>query len=212
MKLLRLDAAVVPLVLLVGLSSGCAHKKPVAVMPPQQQPATAAAQPTPTPEPAPAQTAEQTQQTPQPTPTPAETPKTTDKSPSKNGRHTAIKKPSPSTPAGGERASNDVPKNTPKKVINETTERTPPAPAQISAGPTTADAHSQISTEQLLQSAEANLNGITRQLSKDEDAMRTQIKEFINQSRKATTENDLARAHTLAVKARLLSDELVKQR
>jgi hypothetical protein len=210
MKLLRLDAAVVPLVLLVGLSSGCAHKKPVIVMP-QQQPA--AAQPTPTPEPAPAQTAEQTPQTPQPTPTPAEAPRTTDKSPSKNGRHTAIKKPSPSTPAGGERASNDIPKNTPKKVINETTERTPPAPAQISAGPTTADAaRSQISTEQLLQSAEANLNGITRQLSKDEDAMRTQIKEFINQSRKATTENDLARAHTLAVKARLLSDELVKQR
>jgi hypothetical protein len=212
MKLLRLDAAVVPLVLLVGLSSGCAHKKPVLVMP-QQQPATTAAQPTPTPEPAPAQTAEQTQQTPQPAPTPTETPKTADKSPSRNGRHTGIKKPSPSTPAGGERASNDVPRNTPKKVINETTERTPPAPAQISAGPTTADAaHSQISTEQLLQSAEANLNGITRQLSKDEDAMRTQIKEFINQSRKATTENDLARAHTLAVKARLLSDELVKQR
>jgi hypothetical protein len=42
--------------------------------------------------------------------------------------------------------------------------------------------------------------------------MRTQIKEFINQSRKATTENDPARAHILAVKARLLSDDLVKQR
>jgi len=42
--------------------------------------------------------------------------------------------------------------------------------------------------------------------------MRTQIREFIKQSRTAITENDLARAHTLAVKARLLSDELVKQR
>lgn len=42
--------------------------------------------------------------------------------------------------------------------------------------------------------------------------MRAQIKEFISQSRKATTENDPARAHTLAVKARLLSDDLVKQR
>jgi hypothetical protein len=42
--------------------------------------------------------------------------------------------------------------------------------------------------------------------------MRAQIREFIKQSRNATTENDPARAHTLAVKARLLSDELVKQR
>jgi hypothetical protein len=41
--------------------------------------------------------------------------------------------------------------------------------------------------------------------------MRAQTKEFIVQSRKATTENDLVRAHNLAVKARLLSDELVKQ-
>jgi hypothetical protein len=63
-----------------------------------------------------------------------------------------------------------------------------------------------------LASAETNLNGINRQLSKDEEAMRAQIKEFINQSRKATTENDLARAHNLAVKAHLLSDELIKQR
>ena len=88
-----------------------------------------------------------------------------------------------------------------------------PRRRQISPGPTPADGgNNQTSTDQLLQGAEANLNGITRTLSKDEEAMRAQIKEFIKQSRTATTENDPARAHTLAVKARLLSDELVKQR
>ena len=56
------------------------------------------------------------------------------------------------------------------------------------------------------------MNGIKRQLNKDEEVMLAQIREFITQSRKATTENDPERAHNLAVKARVLSDELVKQR
>jgi hypothetical protein len=102
--------------------------------------------------------------------------------------------------------------NPPKKIIPAEPSPTPQQTGQISPGPTPAGGNSQISTDQLLQSAEANLNGITRTLSKDEEAMRAQIREFIKQSRTATTENDPARAHTLAVKARLLSDELVKQR
>jgi hypothetical protein len=204
MKALRLNAAAVALVLLLGISLGCEHKKPVLVMP-QQPPPTAAPQPSPTPEPA-AQAADQPL-TPMPTPTPAEQPKTAETPKPKHGRHTA-KKPSPSV--GGEVAKNTPPKT--RVVPAEKTE--PPASfGQISPGPTPADAtHSQTSTDQLLQSAEANLNSITRQLSKDEEAMRTQIREFITQSRKATTENDPARAHNLAVKARLLSDDLVKQR
>jgi ElaB/YqjD/DUF883 family membrane-anchored ribosome-binding protein len=159
---------------------------------PQQPPATAAPQPTPTPEPA-TQAADQPL-VPVPAPTPAEQPKTADKTKPNHGRHAAAKKP-------------------PKTVVQA--EKTEPATSigQISPGPTPADAaHSQASTDQLLQSAETNLNSITRQLSKDEEAMRTQIKEFIKQSRTATTENDPARAHNLAVKARLLSDDLVKQR
>jgi hypothetical protein len=94
-------------------------------------------------------------------------------------------------------------------------DKTQPAPAagQVSPAPATADAsHAQGSTEQLLKSAEANLNGINRQLSKEEDAKRSQARAFIDQSRKATAENDSARAYNLAVKARLLSDELVQQR
>jgi outer membrane biosynthesis protein TonB len=190
MKPLRLSIAAVVLVLLLGISLGCQHKKPVLVMP-QQPPATAAPQPTPEPV---AQAADQPL-APTPTPTPAEQPKPEEKTKPNHARHAAAKKP-------------------PKTVVQaEKTE--PPAASigQISPGPTPADAaHSQASTDQLLQSAETNLNSITRQLSKDEEAMRAQIKEFIKQSRNATTENDPARAHNLAVKARLLSDDLVKQR
>lgn len=206
MKPLRLNIAASALVLFLGISLGCQHKKPVLVVP-QQQPATAAPQPSPTPEPV-AQAADQPL-VPTPTPTPAEEPKTAEAPKAKHGRHAALKKPSPSV--GGEVAKNTPPKT--RVIPADKTE--PPAPSigQISPGPTPADAtQSQTSTDQLLQGAEANLNSITRQLSKEEEEMRTRIKEFISQSRKATTENDLARAHNLAVKARLLSDDLVKQR
>jgi hypothetical protein len=205
MKPLRLPA-IFAFLLVLGLSSGCSHKKPVLVMP-QQPPPTVAPTPTPTPEPAAA--AEQPAE--QPAATPAEEPKTgTGKTTAKNGRNTPARKPA----AGSEKPANEVTRNTPpRRVIPADKEPPTPPGGQISPGPTPADAsHSQTSTEQLLAGAETNLNGINRQLSKDEEAMRAQIKEFISQSRKATTENDLARAHNLAVKARLLSDELVKQR
>jgi hypothetical protein len=206
MKPLRLNAAAVALMLSLGISLGCQHKKPVLVMP-QQPPATAAPQATPTPEPV-AQAADQPL-APMPTPTPAEQPKPDEKTKPNHGRHAGAKKPSPSV-------NSEVAKNTPPKtrvIPADKTESPATSIGQISPGPTPADAaHSQASTDQLLQSAETNLNSITRQLSKDEEAMRAQIKEFIKQSRNATTENDPARAHNFAVKARLLSDELVKQR
>jgi hypothetical protein len=205
MKPLRLNMAAAALVLFLGISLGCQHKKPVLVMP-QQPPATAAPQPTPTPEPA-AQADQPLM--PVPEPTPAEQQKTAETVKPRHGRHTA-RKPSPSI-GGSEVAKNTPPKT---KVIQADKTETPATSiGQISPGPTPADAaHSQSSTDQLLQGAESNLNSITRQLSKDEEAMRAQIKEFINQSHKATTENDPARAHNFAVKARLLSDDLVKQR
>jgi hypothetical protein len=210
MKPLRLNPAVTGLLLLVVFCSGCQHKKPVLVMP-QQPPPTAAPQPAPTPAPADAQTAEPPPEA-QPAATPAEQPKSAEKVKPKHGRHIATRK--PAVPAGGEQSGTEVAKNTTtKKVIPPEPQPTPPPPGQISPGPTPADAaHSQTSTDQLLQGAETNLNGITRQLSKDEETMRAQIREFIKQSRNATAENDLARAHTLAVKARLMSDELLKQR
>jgi outer membrane biosynthesis protein TonB len=201
MKTLRLNPAIAGILLLMLVISGCEHKKPVLVMPQQPPPAEATPQATPTPAEAETKPAEQQPPEAQPSPTPAEQPQTAEKTKPKHTRHAAAKRP-------GEKP--EVAHNTPpKKVIPA---EPAPTPQQISPGPTSDGGNSQASTDQLLQGAEANLNGITRQLSKDEEAMRAQIREFIKQSRTATTENDPTRAHTLAVKARLLSDELVKQR
>jgi outer membrane biosynthesis protein TonB len=206
MKTLRLNPAVAG-VLLLALIAGCEHKKPVLVMP-QQPPPTGTPQATPTPAATEAQPAEQQPQEAQPTTTPAEQPQTAEKTTArtkpKHASHPAAKKHSDKS---------EVARNGPsRKVIPAEPAPTPQQAGEISPGPTPAGGNTQVSTDQLLQGAEANLNGITRTLSKDEEAMRAQIREFIKQSRTATTENDAARAHRLAVKARLLSDELVKQR
>jgi hypothetical protein len=87
-----------------------------------------------------------------------------------------------------------------------------PAAGQISPSlPHDQVARDQATTEQLLQSTEASLNGIKRQLSADEQAVASQIRDYVNQSRQATKANDLTRAYNLALKARLLSDDLAKQ-
>ena len=65
-------------------------------------------------------------------------------------------------------------------------------------------------TEQLLQSAEANLRRVNRQLSDPEQGMMRQIRNYIAQSRLATHDGDLERAYNLAIKANLLSNELAK--
>ena len=207
MKPLRLNAAVLALCSVLLILTGCEHKKPVVVVP-QQAPPTAAAEPSATPEPEAAPPADQPQEQAtqaQPAPSDQAPAAATQENPSR------IKKPSPRKPANPEKTTEA--RNTPQKVVIPAEKAQPtPVPGQISPGQTPGDAHSQTSTEQLLQGAESNLNGIKRTLNKDEEAMRAQIRDFISQSRKAIGENDPARAHNLAVKARLLSDELVKQR
>lgn len=66
-------------------------------------------------------------------------------------------------------------------------------------------------TNELLEAAEKNIKSVNRKLTHDEQAMVSQIKTYINQSKKATSENDFERAYNLATKARLLSDALVKK-
>ena len=211
MKSLRLQSAILVLVCALGVA-GCTHKKPVPVAP--QPPQTATPQPTPTPEPA-TQPAEQPQEA-QPAPTPAEqTPTaTTGKHKTKSGQRSAVKKPAPATSAAGDKSPGEVAHNTSPKIVVQPPKPQPPVEGgPIAPGPTPTNAtNDQASTDQLLQNAESNLSGIKRQLTPDEEAMRVQIREFITQSHKAITENDPQRAHILAVKARLLSEELVKQK
>jgi len=52
------------------------------------------------------------------------------------------------------------------------------------------------------------LNGINRQLSDQEAKTAAQIREFLKQAREALTSGDVDGAHTLAVKAKVLLEEL----
>lgn len=85
--------------------------------------------------------------------------------------------------------------------------------AAISAtAPHSDDIHNKLSTEQLLQSTDDNLKSIKRALTLDEQSQVVQIRNFMAQSRSAIAGSDSVRARNLALKAHLLSDELLKHR
>jgi hypothetical protein len=66
-------------------------------------------------------------------------------------------------------------------------------------------------TTELLASTEANLKTISgRQLNPSQQDVVSQIRKYMEQSKQAADEGDSQRAHNLAVKAHLLSDDLVK--
>src|SRR5437762_2746726 len=63
--------------------------------------------------------------------------------------------------------------------------------AQIStAMPASQEAQERTSTAQLIQSTESNLRALTRGLTAEEQAMVQQIRNYLNQSRAATTDGD----------------------
>ena len=75
-----------------------------------------------------------------------------------------------------------------------------------------AASEAQQSTTQLLDSAEQNLRNLNRSLSGEEQNTVAQIRSYITQARLALKDQDLERAHNLALKAHLLSDELIRHR
>lgn len=84
-----------------------------------------------------------------------------------------------------------------------------PNTAAISEGlPHSDEMHRRQTAAQLNQSTEDNLRSITRTLTSAEQSVVEQIRSFIAQSQEAIADNDLVRAHNLALKAHLLSDEL----
>src|SRR5215472_1489337 len=208
MKPLRCNIAVLALWSVLAVLAGCTHKKPAQAAPPQPPPVATTPEPWPTPTPAA-----------EPSPTPqgaqAASPDQADTQTTQTDKAQKPKKPSPrktaSASSGSDKQSDVAHNNPPRKIIPADKAEPAPQPGQIS--PVPADGtQPQGSTEQLLKSAEANLNSINRQLSKVEEAKLSQAREFINRSRKATSDNDSAGAYNYALKARLLSDELVQQR
>lgn len=182
--------------MLLIVLGGCKKKRPnippaqqqaptiTVPQPPVEQPPVQPPQPQPQP-PAPATTQ------PEPAPTTAPKPK-----PKPRQKHHVAKKPA-------------EPKNN-KTVVKEGGENAPTGQLSASIPPNEASQQRQ-TTAQLRQAAENNLKSITRQLSGDEQSMVQQIRTYLSQSRAADNDGDTERAYNLALKARLLSDELVKQ-
>jgi hypothetical protein len=109
-------------------------------------------------------------------------------------------------------AENPAPSNPcppPKKVVPHGGLNDPAV--HVTGGTTAEQASHQRSTEQLKLATEENLKKIEgRQLSPAQQEMKNQIKQFMEQSKAAADAGDLDRAHNLALKAHLLSEELVK--
>jgi hypothetical protein len=131
----------------------------------------------------------------------------TDAIPGENPSHqTASSQPSPTTTA----SPAPKPCPPPKVVVRNGGSNEPTVELK---GDTTPEQASQqrYTTEQLTAATEENLKKIAgRQLNPSQQEMVNQIKEFMEQSKKAIADGDVQRGHNLAAKAQLLSDELVK--
>jgi hypothetical protein len=98
----------------------------------------------------------------------------------------------------------------PKKVVVKNGGSDEP-PVQLKGDTPPAKASNDLlNTEQLRLTTEDNLKKISgRQLTENQREMVNQIKQFMDQSKAAVANGDLERGHNLAMKARLLSDELI---
>ncbi len=109
-------------------------------------------------------------------------------------------------------AENPAPSNPcppPKKVVPHGGLNDPAV--HVTGGTTAEQAVHQRSTEQLKLATQENLKKIEgRQLSPSQLEMKNQIEQFMEQSKTAADAGDLDRARNLALKAHLLSEELVK--
>jgi hypothetical protein len=154
-------------------------------------------------------------------PPPDATPKSENPRPDSTGKKPAGKIPSPTGVKTGKRSrkhkpaaqpSSAQPGSTPSKTVVREGSTTDPL-IQISPSATEEEAsHERQNTDQLLASTDANLKKVSgRQLNSSQQDMVNQIRNYIEQAKAASDARDLQRAHNLAFKAHLLSDELAKQ-
>lgn len=198
--------------------SGCRKKKEPSVTPQAQaptvtapqKPATTTQKETPPSQPAasaPAAGAPSTATT-TPKPKPKRAPKPPKQEPgaaATNGGQTAAPKSSSEAPTTT--ASTTTPPAPPKIVVQEGGD----APTGQISDAGNNHTESRQSIEQLLQSTDTNLRSLTRALNDEERSMVEQIRNYMAQARVASTDGDFTRANNLALKAHLLSDELVKR-
>lgn len=182
------------------LMFGCHKKKPN--IPPEGTPPTIISQ----------IPIEPTEPPPQPETPPPTQPQVVEKQPEKPAhpsRHPKAHASVPKKPAGEAEkpAPTEEAKNLPPRVVIQEGGANSPPGLVTSNSPRDNGS----STQQLLESAEKNVQNIKRALTDDEKSMLAQINDYIQQSKTATRDGDTVRAHTLALKAQLLSDELLKK-
>ncbi len=170
-----------------------------------------------------AQAAAGSPQLPEPDQAPAE-PKQSESNPDQKPPAKEAEKPSPEKPPTSRSAtgvrkrrshthkpSTATPDGEPRKTVVHQGGASEPI-AQILPGITLEEAsHQRENAEQLLASTESNLKQLAaRTLNPNQQEMFVQIRHYIEGARSALKESDTQRAHTLALKAYLLSDDLVK--
>lgn len=192
---------IVVLLLCLALVGGCKKKqKPTTPPAPSIVPQAQAAPP---------QRAEKPPTQPQPQEAPAQTTtdqsKTEAKTKPQSRPHKPRPKPSPAQTSSG----TEVAKATPPKPIAPSSEGSGLGDISTSMPRTGNDQLSSLTTEQLLKSTEDNLNKIKRALNADEQGIVKHIRGFMTEAKQAMVDGDSVRAHNLALKARLLSQELV---
>ena len=136
--------------------------------------------------------------------------------PKKAPRTTAKKTPPASTPTAAAPVATPAPANNTQTVASLRPPRNPgselpPDTAIAAAMPSQKVTEQKEKTAQIVDATENSLKSLTRQLSDEEKAMKSQIQSYLLQSRKATTDGDFERAFNLASKAQLLADALIKK-
>jgi hypothetical protein len=125
--------------------------------------------------------------------------------------NTAIGNPAPPpSPETSSSSSTTLPPcPTPKKVVRNGGSNEPSI--QLVGGGTAGQTAEQRTIDNLTLATSENLKKIEgRQLNPTQQDMVSQIKQFMDQSKTAVAAGDLERGNNLAMKARLLSDDLVK--
>jgi hypothetical protein len=87
---------------------------------------------------------------------------------------------------------------------------TPSPIGQLTTGDSAMGEKAKHETADLISSTEQGLGGIKRSLSTEEKVTAAQIRTFLKQAQQALDNGDTDGAHGLALKAKLLLDELTK--
>lgn len=189
--------------LLAVLATGCKHKAPLVV------PVQAAQTPA-----LPAKPVEVAALPPVPQPdTPKVGPPGSDqppKPPQPQPKHTTrhrTKPTPPTTPAAGDQPVKE-PGTTQQAIAGEAPAASPIG--QLSTAGDSSSGFSKHDIQDTIDATEKGLNDLKRTLSPAEQETTVQIRTFLTKAREALAQDDLEGAHTLAVKAKVLLDELTR--